>query len=194
MNIYTIYKVVNNINQKEYIGYTSKSLNVRINQHSEQALKNRNNGKRGTKFHNAILYYGMENFSWEIIYQSLDKNHCKNEMEPYFINEFNSQHSGYNGTSGGDGIDSDTMKSIRNDPNSVYNTPEYKDKRAKIQSQIRNDPNSKFNTGDFKSKVSANMNRLYEDKNSFYHQEEYRKSLSEGAKRFWEKRKAQSKL
>lgn len=184
MCIYTIYKVTNTINQKVYIGYTSKSVEKRRQEHLIASGK-----KSNTRFHKALSKYGSKNFVWECIYQSLDKLHCKNEMEKHFIIEFDSFKSGYNGTSGGDGIDSDAMKRIRNDPNSVYNSQEYKRKRSQIQTDIRKDPDSKFNAGDFKNKVSKNMRRMRDDPNSTFNSEEYRKKLSEGAKRFWAKRK-----
>lgn len=190
MNIYSIYKATNNVNGKVYIGYTSKSLEERKLEHIERSS---NNSK--TKFHTAIRTHGINHFNWEIIFQSLDKKYCKNTMESYFINEFNSYKLGYNGTKGGDGIDSETIKSIRNDPNSVYNSIEYKNKRSEIQKRVRSDPNSKFNCGDFKKKVSANMRKMRDDPNSTFNSEEYRKKLSDGAKRFWANRKkSQAKL
>lgn len=50
------------------------------------------------------MKYGKENFQWEIIYQSLNKEHCLNEMETYFIKEYNSLiPKGYNMSEGGEG-------------------------------------------------------------------------------------------
>jgi group I intron endonuclease len=184
MNIYSIYKVINSINNKVYIGYTSKPLEKRKLEHFERSS---NNSK--TRFHLALRKYGVENFVWEVVYQSLDKNHCKNTMESFFINEFDSYRIGYNSTKGGDGLDSETMRAIRKDPSSVYNSTEYKTKRSEIQKRVRSDPNSKFNCGDFKKKVSANMRKMRDDPNSTFNSEEYRKKLSDGAKRFWANRK-----
>lgn len=184
MNIYSIYKVTNNINNKIYVGYTSTSIGKRRQEHTGRAFR-----EAKTRFHKAILKYGVENFTWEVIYQSLDKTHCKKTMESYFIQEYNSYQSGYNGTKGGDGLDSETMKSIRSNPNSIYNSVEYKNKRSEIQKRVRSDPTSKFNCGDFKKKVSANMRKMRDDPTSTFNSEEYRKKLSEGAKRFWANRK-----
>lgn len=48
--------------------------------------------------------YGIENFTFEVIYQSWDLEDCLKIMEPKFIREYNSfAPSGYNLTSGGDG-------------------------------------------------------------------------------------------
>jgi group I intron endonuclease len=95
--IYSIYKVTNVINKKIYIGYTN-NLKVRKSKHKR-------NSQRGcSHFYNAILKYGWDNFTWEVIYCSTDKNHCLNEMEPYFIKEYDSINSGYNLTKGGAGV------------------------------------------------------------------------------------------
>jgi group I intron endonuclease len=99
MIIYSIYKVVNTINGKVYIGYTN-NFNRRKAAHKHNALKNKEN----VLFYKAIRKYGFENFQWEIIYQSLDKNHCINVMEKFFIEQHCSlSPKGYNITPGGEG-------------------------------------------------------------------------------------------
>jgi group I intron endonuclease len=96
MNIYTIYSARNTINNKVYIGFDSNYPNrQRIH---KSASKNQD-----CKFYRAIRKYGWDNFIWEIIYQSTDKDHTLKEMENYFINEYDSFHNGYNSTFGGDG-------------------------------------------------------------------------------------------
>lgn len=104
MNIYTIYKVKNKINGKIYIGFTN-DFKRRKKDHLTEATKKENNL---SAFHKAIRKYGEHNFEWEIIYQSKDLYHTKNEMENYFILENNSfvgltRSNGYNLTLGGDG-------------------------------------------------------------------------------------------
>jgi group I intron endonuclease len=97
-NIYTIYKATNNVNGKVYIGFDSKW---------PKRQKAHKTCKDNTVFYNAIRKYGWEAFSWEIIYQSKDKDHTLKEMEPHFIKEFDTFYTndkGYNMTSGGDGI------------------------------------------------------------------------------------------
>ena len=98
---YKIYKSVNNINGKIYIGYTHKSLEKRIIEH-------RCNSKKGSSylFHKAIRKYGEDNFSWEVILESKDKEYILKEMEKFFIKEYNSYFEtgqGYNMTYGGQG-------------------------------------------------------------------------------------------
>ena len=104
MKIYTIYKAINLINDKVYIGFTSAWPN-RINGHNYD----RKYGVTDHKpFYKAINKHGWENFIWEAIYQSKDLNHTLNEMEPHFIDEYRSwvgfsDCNGYNVTRGGEG-------------------------------------------------------------------------------------------
>ena len=96
MNIYTIYKATNLINQKVYIGFDSK-WPYRKSSHKWAAKH------YDYKFYRAINKYGWEHFQWDIVYQSLDYSYTKDIMENYFICEYNSYHAGYNSTLGGDG-------------------------------------------------------------------------------------------
>lgn len=100
-NTYKIYKCTNNVNGKVYIGYTQKSLDKRIIEH-------KSNSKKGSHYllHKAIQKYGVDAFHWEIIFESKDKNYLLEEMECYFIKEYNSyfeNNCGYNMTYGGQG-------------------------------------------------------------------------------------------
>ena len=98
MTIYTIYKATNLINGKVYIGFDSVWPKRRAD-HIRQSKDPKQ------QFHHALAKYGIENFSWEVIYQSLDGKHCLSEMESQFIQEYNSfGKMGYNMTSGGEGI------------------------------------------------------------------------------------------
>ena len=96
MNIYTIYKATNKINNKVYIGFDSNWPH-RKNSHKSYYKS------KDTKFYRAIKKYGWVNFEWAILYQSNDKFHTKDVMEKHFINEHNSFRNGYNSTLGGDG-------------------------------------------------------------------------------------------
>ena len=95
MHIYTIYRATNTINGKVYIGFDS-AWPKRKSEH-KTAIKYGDN----FKFYNAIRKYGWDCFVWEVIYQSLDYDHCLNTMEPFFIIEHGSLADGYNGNSGG---------------------------------------------------------------------------------------------
>jgi len=157
--IYVIYKVTNTLNNKVYIGYTN-NLRVRKSKHK------RNSQYGGNRFYNAILKYGWDNFNWEIIYCSKDKEHCLNEMEPYFIKEFNSINNGYNITEGGAGVIGVTKNKIwindgekhrRVDPNFI---PEgWVEGRINLKRKIKMSEETKSIIGE-KNKKHGSMTKL----------------------------------
>ena len=76
--IYKIYRCINNVNGKVYIGYTHKSLEKRIIEHKSCS-------KKGSYYllHKAIQKYGMDSFDWKIIFESKDKEYLLKEMESF---------------------------------------------------------------------------------------------------------------
>jgi group I intron endonuclease len=102
MIIYTIYRIVNKINGKVYIGFTSRNPpHKRWASHLSQL----NNPKYNKLLlYKAINKYGKDFFEFDILYQSKNRNHTLKIMEPYFIKEYNSFGlDGYNLTEGGEG-------------------------------------------------------------------------------------------
>lgn len=94
---YTIYKATNIDTGQVYIGFDS-SWPKRKTVHKSAS-------KSGdTKFYRAIRKHGWNNFVWESIYQSENKDHTLNEMEAFFIEQYDSYNNGYNSTKGGDGV------------------------------------------------------------------------------------------
>lgn len=91
-----IYKITNNINDKIYIGKTTRTLEIRFKEHC--------NNTSGCKsaLYNAICKYGKEHFKISKVEEcEIDK---LNEREKYWIQYYNSYKNGYNLTPGGDGI------------------------------------------------------------------------------------------
>lgn len=99
MIIYSIYKVVNKINGKVYIGFDSNWPN----RQKTHYYKSSSNKASHFHFHHAIRKHGWNSFDWEIIYQSKDKEHTLKIMEPFFIEQYDSFENGYNQTLGGEG-------------------------------------------------------------------------------------------
>ena len=97
MIIHTIYKCVNQINGKVYVGFDS-CWPHRMTVHKSSSKK------QDYKFYRAIRKYGWDNFEWSIIYQSKDKDYTLNVMENHFIREYDSFNNGYNSTLGGEGV------------------------------------------------------------------------------------------
>ena len=112
MIIYSIYKCVNKINGKVYIGFDSK-WPCRKQTHY---YKSSSNNSSHHHLHHAIRKYGWKSFEWEVIYQSLERDHTLKVMEPYFISIFESFNKGYNETLGGEGtfgrVQTDKTKKI----------------------------------------------------------------------------------
>lgn len=93
-----IYKIVNNINDKVYVGKTNLSLDKRFSEHLRDA-------KRYYKEHRplyaAINKYGEEHFHIELI-EECDVT-AASEREQYWIGYYEGYAKGYNATIGGDG-------------------------------------------------------------------------------------------
>lgn len=92
-----IYKCKNKISGKVYIGQTVKALESRIAEHIKIAKT-----KAKSKFHKALLSYGVENFYWNILITANSKEEL-NTLEIRYINEYDSIKSGYNMIEGGTG-------------------------------------------------------------------------------------------
>jgi group I intron endonuclease len=101
----TIYKITNIINDKIYIGKTTKTIEKRFNEHIRtfyRYAKNPENFEYETRLYSAMLKYGIENFKIEKIVDLSEKDDI-NEMEIYYISLFDSiNHKiGYNISPGG---------------------------------------------------------------------------------------------
>lgn len=130
-----IYKATNKINNKIYIGQTTKKLEDRMKSH----LSKFKNSK--TIFSKAINKHGFENFIFEIIDNANNKDEL-DEKEIYWIKELNSlTPNGYNICSGGQGtskVCNDYVKELislglKNSEkwNKIKNSEEYKEKLNK---------------------------------------------------------------
>lgn len=98
-DIYTVYKILNLVNSKVYIGITTKKPEKRWKQH----LNNYKYFWLNQALYKAMRKYGPNNFQFSIIEQTNDLNILK-ELEIKYIQENNSFGStGYNMTLGGDG-------------------------------------------------------------------------------------------
>lgn len=90
-----IYKITNIINNKVYIGQTTKTVEARWKQHKKASLD-----KKYSLYY-AMRKYGIDNFKIETIEQCKDEE--LNEKEIEWIAFYDSYHNGYNMTIGGRG-------------------------------------------------------------------------------------------
>ncbi len=95
-----IYKIINNINNKCYIGQ-SIDIYTRWKQHIYEVKHPRIHNK----IYNAIRKYGLDNFSFEVV-EECKLNHIElDNLERKWIEYYNSYDNGYNSTRGGQGED-----------------------------------------------------------------------------------------
>ncbi len=90
-----IYKSVNKLTNKVYIGSTARSLRQRIKDHLQKARNN-----IGGRFQEAIETYGPEAFEWTVIDTAGNANELA-EKEKQYILQFKAQQEGYNADRGG---------------------------------------------------------------------------------------------
>lgn len=153
-----------------------------------------------TKFYRAVRKYGWDNFIYGII-DEFNKQ-ILDEMEIFYIKNYNSFRNGYNSTLGGDGTNSRVLteeekeksknRMTHNNPMKDENTRKKvseklkgrkipKDVIDKIIQTRRNNPNG-WNSQNMREKLSITMKTKTGSKNSRYgkkHTEETKKIMSE---------------
>lgn len=157
-----IYKITNKINNKIYIGQTTKKRATnRYSQH--RYLATHLDQERGISYlHRAMANDGLDNFYFEVI-EEID-NQLLNEREQFWIAEYNSLvPNGYNILKGGAG----TLG---------YSRPQTIEEREK-----RRKSNQEFFEKHPEAKIAASerTKKLWED-------EEYRKKVTESNRKFYQ--------
>lgn len=137
-----IYLIENQINNKKYIGKTSRSLNKRWSEHKYDS-KNSN-----SYLHRAMRKYGFENFSISILEKVIcdnleNFNNKLNKLEQYYISQFDTCNNGYNLTLGGDGscgytISQDHKNAVSKAHKGIPLSEEHKEKIAKFMQSDKN--------------------------------------------------------
>ncbi len=96
-----IYRVLNKVNGKSYIGLTTLSLGERKHKHWLNSKNEQKNKKQAIYL--AINKYGWDNFEWQELCSALTKEDLI-QLEKDFIEEYDSYKNGYNNTTGGEGV------------------------------------------------------------------------------------------
>jgi group I intron endonuclease len=149
--VYKVYKIINKINNKIYIGSSQRNLEVRLQRHFSKA-----NSGSASSLHKAIRKYGKENFVIELIEQFQTKKEMF-EAEIKYISIFNTFKSdqGYNDTVGGEGGNTNGGKKF--------------DDEWKVNISKSIIGKSNFNKRRFSQEVELEICRLYvEEENSTY--------------------------
>ena len=107
MTLNYIYKIVNKINNKVYIGKTTYTIAYRWIQHISAATSDKEKDDYNYLLHKAIRKYGVDNFIVEIVEEVEDESKLSSR-EIYWISHYNScileeNSNGYNMTYGGEG-------------------------------------------------------------------------------------------
>ena len=95
-----IYQIRNVINNKKYIGMTTRSIEIRKNDHL-RSFDDRKSRMYNFKLYQAMRKYGFDNFEFSIIEEC--DNEKLEEKEKYYIDLFNTVNDGYNEALGGKG-------------------------------------------------------------------------------------------
>ena len=96
-----IYKITNDINNKNYIGYTSKTIQERFREHYRDAKFH--NNRDNSILHKAMIKYGIEHFSIENLYTFDENIEDWTLLEQKYICKYNSLNpNGYNIMPGGE--------------------------------------------------------------------------------------------
>lgn len=93
-----IYKIRNSVNDKIYVGKTTRSVSQRWEDHIKELHRPR---KYASKLYRAMSKYGEDKFFIETIEEC--DNALLDERERYWIRFYNTTEKGYNITIGGDG-------------------------------------------------------------------------------------------
>lgn len=158
-----LYKITNTCNNDCYVGFTSRSIEYRFNEH----LKNAKCKRHNQILYNAIRKYGADNFIVEQIYHGDDAL----EKEDYYINLYEAK---YNMTPGGNVPPSQKgrtweMSEETKDKLRKPKPPRTPEHTEKIASQLRGRKQSE----DFiRKRVEANINP-YRPYGNTYRAKEY---------------------
>lgn len=93
-----IYQISNTINNKKYIGVTSRTIEERFKEH-----KSRIEERNSIHLYQAMQKYGTDNFSITQI-DTAETTEEMFEKEKYYIKLYDSYNNGYNMTLGGEGV------------------------------------------------------------------------------------------
>jgi len=115
MKRFKIYSIINDINKKVYIGFTSKSLKWRLTHHFSDV---RHQYSPTRKIHKAIMELGEKHFSITLLYESDNKDEVLGKKEQEFIETYDSINNGYNSRKGGGGKH---LTNVTRKPVDVYN-------------------------------------------------------------------------
>jgi group I intron endonuclease len=155
-----IYKIINTINSKVYVGKTIKSLNYRFGRHLINANK-----KINRHLYDSINHYGKEAFKIELIEECADEILSKREI--YWISKYksNQKEFGYNMTDGGDGgkMQPESIERMRLKKTGRKTSDETKKKQSKSQIGKHVGDLNVAKRPEVKEKISKTLKKKYKN-------------------------------
>lgn len=135
-----IYKITNNVNQKVYIGQTTRTVEKRVQEHFTRAIYYTTiydkDEYKYLHFYLAIKKYGEASFTYEQIDCAADQEEL-NEKEAYWIDFYDSIKSGYNMMPGGNDKNPMNSEIVKAKHDYVMKTEEVRNKISKTLSERR---------------------------------------------------------
>lgn len=92
-----LYRIICQTNSKIYVGQTSRPLTTRFQEHISHAIQGMTTCR---KLYAAIRKHGKENFYAELL-STVETEQDANQLEKFYISQFNSIKNGYNLQEGG---------------------------------------------------------------------------------------------
>lgn len=162
-----IYIIRNNVNNKVYIGQTTKSLEERWKGHLSQC-------RSGQPFHlyRAMRKYGIDNFYPEILVDNIRSRDELNQLEQYYIDKFDSVANGYNMALGGY-VNVMSQPEIKEHHDNVMRSDNVRNKISKTVKQ--NIANGQI-TDEYRAKMSNIAKDRYNSPQGEIAKEKFRKS------------------
>lgn len=163
-----VYKIVNNINSKVYIG---QSINIKERWKDHIRVLNRKES-RCTLLQRAWTKYGEENFSFEILELCIED--MLDEIERKYIEIYDARNKGYNIESGGNQnkcLSEKTKRLIREAHLGKTMSSEAKEKMSKSRMGIGNGMYGKRHSEESKKKMSESKKGKSGHPNSDYQKE-----------------------
>lgn len=168
-----IYKVINKINKKPYIGKTDRTLDERRKEHEKT--------QSNSLFHKAIRKYGVDNFEWYIEDETGEEEYYIRKYNSHFIDGY-----GYNMTYGGENYPKEHMDMLWNDP-------DFKEKHSIATGKATKKSWKNKKTRDRRSKGISKA-RIKQYKTDEKYKERNLKHIKGLAKRNWESSEYREKV
>ena len=175
-----VYKAINKKSGNVYIGQTVNTLDIRKEQHIKLSKS------KNTHFYNALRSYGETQFEWSVLASANTKEEL-NELEIFYINEYDSIQNGYNMVEGGTGgYNEYAVKSnIKKRKGKTYEEIYDKEMCKSVKEKLRHSANRYNNFGNFtkEQKIKhAKMGNKARTDGGYKHSEETKQKMKDAQK------------